>query len=182
MNQSNKKEVTIFIWRVVSTHTIAYFIAGLFAVIFMHYKEQFAADIMSSIMRPVDSPWVALGAGLQIIRGMIIAFVLLPFKETLISKNGWIKLAGLILGLSYISTIGPTFGSFEGYVFTKIPLQFHLLGIPEALIYTILFSLSFYLWYKNSNKAWNIISIILIILIVLMSFSGYLLSIGLIKQ
>jgi hypothetical protein len=119
----------------------------------MHYKEQFAADIMSTIMRPFDSPLVALGAGLQIFRGVIIALVLLPFKEILISRSGWIKLAGLILGLSYISTIGPTFGSFEGYIFTKIPLQYHLLGIPEALIYVFLFTISFYLWYKKPNKA-----------------------------
>lgn len=182
MNQSQKKEIATFIWRVVSTHTIAYFIAGIFAVIFMEYKNHFGADIMSSIMRPFDSSWVALGAALQIFRGIIIALVLLPFKKALISKNGWIKLIGLILGLSYLSTLGPTFGSFEGYIFTKIPLQYHLLGIPEALIYIILFSLSFYLWYKKPIKAWNIISIILVILIVLMSFLGYLSSIGLINQ
>jgi hypothetical protein len=182
MNQKQNNEIATFIWRVISTHTIAYFVAGIFAVFFMHYKDQFAADIMSSIMRPFDSPWVALGAGLQIFRGIIIAFVLLPFKEILISRSGWIKLSGLILGLSYISTIGPTFGSFEGYIFTKIPLQYHLLGIPEALIYVFLFSISFYLWYKKPNKAWNIISTIFIILIVLMSFLGYLSSIGLIKQ
>lgn len=182
MNPSQKNEVITFIWRVVSTHTIAYFIAGIFAVFFMHYKERFAADIISTIMRPFDSPWVAVGAGLQIFRGTIIALVLLPFKEILISRNGWIKLAGLILGLSYISTIGPTFGSFEGYIFTKIPLQYHLLGIPEALSYIFFFTISFYLWYKKPNKAWNIISTIFIVLIVLMSFLGYLSTIGLIKK
>jgi hypothetical protein len=79
MNQKQKNEIATFIWRVVSTHTIAYFVAGIFAVFFMHYKEQFAADIMSTIMRPFDSPLVALGAGLQIFRGVIIDLVFTSF-------------------------------------------------------------------------------------------------------
>lgn len=182
VNQNHKSKTATFIWRVVSTHTISYFFVGIFALLFMNYKEQFAAEIMTTIMRPFDSPWVAIGSGLQIFRGIIIALVLLPFKEILISRNGWIKLAGLIFGLSYISTIGPTFGSFEGYIYTKIPLQYHLLGIPETLLYVFLFSISFYLWHKKPIKAWNTISIIMIVLIVIMSFLGYLSSIGLIKQ
>ena len=182
MNQNKKRESAAFIWRVASVHTIAYFIAGIFALIFMNYREQFASAIMSVIMRPVDSPYVALGPGLQLLRGLIIALVLLPFKDTITSKNGWIKLSGLILGLSYISTLGPTFGSFDGYIFTKVPLQYHLLGIPETLLYTALFSVLLFLWYKKPIRAWNIISVILVILITGISFLGYLASIGLIKQ
>ena len=183
MNQKPKNEITtLFIWRVSLTHTVAYFVAGIFALSFMGYKEKFVSDIMSSIMRPVDSPWVAIGSGLQIIRGIIIALVLLPFREILISRNGWLKFAGLILGLSYISTIGPTFGSFEGYIYTKIPLQYHLLGIPETLLYVSLFTTLFHLWYKKPNKLWNIVLTISVILIVLISFLGYLSSIGLIKH
>ena len=182
MNLNQKSESVTFIWRVASIHTIAYFIAGIFALLFMNYKGHFASDIMSVIMRPIDSPWVALGSGLQLIRGIIIALVLLPFKEIVISKNGWIKLLGLVLGLSYISTIGPTFGSFEGYIYTKIPLQYHLLGIPETLLYVLLFSLPLFVWYKKPIKVWNIIVIILVVLIVIMNILGYLSSMGLIKQ
>jgi len=182
MNQNQKCEAAAFIWRAASIHTVAYFIAGIFALIVMNYREQFASEIMSVIMRPVDSPYVALGPGLQLIRGLIIALVLLPFREIITSKKGWIKLSGLVLGLSYISTIGPTFGSFDGYIFTKVPLQYHLLGIPETLLYTSLFSVLLYLWYKKPIKAWNIISAILVILITGISILGYLTSIGLIKQ
>ena len=182
MNQKIKNESTIFIWRIVSLHTIVYFIAGIFAMVFLNYKEQFASEVMSVIMRPVDSPWVALGPCLQVIRGLIIAVILLPFKEIIISKNGWIKLAVLILGLSYVSTIGPTFGSFEGYIYTIVPFQYHLLGIPETLLYVFLFSFLLFRWYKKPAKIWNIIALILIILIILMSFMGYLSSIGLIQQ
>ena len=182
MNSNKKRELSLFIWRVASMHTIAYFIAGIFALLFMNYREQFASETMAAIMRPVDSPLVALGPSLQIFRGIIIALVLLPFKDIIISKNGWIKLLVLILGLSYISTIGPTFGSFDGYIYTKVPLQYHLLGIPETLLYVFLFSFFLILWFKKPGKAWNIITAILVVLIVIMSLLGYLSSSGLITQ
>ena len=181
MKQELRNEKLEFIWRIASAHTIAYFIAGILALVFMNYKDVFAAETISAIMRPVESPWVVLGAGLQIFRGIIIALVLLPFKETFISKNGWIKFAVLILGLSYVSTIGPTFGSFEGYIYTKMPLQYHLLGIPEALIYTFLLTFIISIWYRKQSKALNIISIVLVALIILMSLLGLLSNLGIIK-
>jgi hypothetical protein len=179
MGETVKSERVTFFWRVIAAHTIAYFIAGIFALIFMNYREVYAGELMSLIMRPVDSPIVALGSGLQIFRGFIIALVLLPFREVFLSsKRGWLKLWGLIIGLSYISTIGPTFGSFDGYIFTVIPLEYHLLGIPETLIYTTLFSFMVVLWHKKPLKVWNVIAIILVVLIMLMSLMGFLSGIG----
>ncbi len=182
MNTNRKSESLTFIWRATSLHVISYFIAGIFALLFMNYREQFASDTLAVIMRPVDSPLVALGPSLQLIRGIIIALVLLPFIGIISSKNGWIKLLFLILGLSYISTIGPTFGSFDGYIYTKIPYQYHLLGIPETLIYVFLFSFFLFLWYRKPAKTWNIITIILVVLIVIMSLLGYLASTGILTQ
>lgn len=183
MNLNSKKERMSFFWRIVSVHTIAYFFAGIFALMFMNYKEQFGVEIMSVIMRPIESPWVAAGAGLQIFRGLIVALVLFPFRDVFLSsKKGWIKLWALILGLSYISTIGPTFGSFEGYIYTNVPLQYHLLGIPETLIYTFLFTILISLWYKKPSKVWNVVSIILVSLIILMSTLGLLSSLSILKN
>jgi len=183
MNRNLKKERISFFWRIASVHTIVYFFAGIFALVFMNYKEQFGAEIMSVIMRPIESPWVAAGAGLQIFRGFIIALVLFPFRAVFLSsKHGWIKLWALILGLSYISTIGPTFGSFEGYIFTNVPLQYHLLGIPEALIYTFLFTFLISLWYKKPSRIWNVFSIILVSLVILMSTLGLLSSLNILKN
>ncbi|MEM5948898.1 hypothetical protein WKV44_10135 [Spirochaetia bacterium 38H-sp] len=175
---NKKKKFATFLWRVTAIHTIAYFLAGIFALIFMNYKELFAAEVMS-IMRPINSPWVAAGPGLQIIRGIIIAIVLYPFQEIFFNtKNGWLKLWLLILGLSYFSTIGPTFGSFEGYVYTKVAIPYHLLGIPETLLYTFLFSFFICFWYKKPTKVWNISTTILVLLIIVMSALGLLSSLG----
>lgn len=171
MNERNN--LVLFIWRIASAHVIAYFLAGVLALTVMAYGEWFAAGSIAGLMRPVDSPWVAMGPALQILRGMVIALVLYPFREVfLLSRNGWLKLWLLIVGLCYISTIGPTFGSFEGYIYTQASLAEHLLGIPEMMIYTFLFSFSVCGWYRKPRKAWTVLSMIGVVLIMVMSGLG----------
>ncbi len=165
-----------FIYRITAAHTLAYFFAGIFAVVFMNYKEHFESDALGLLMLPVDSPMVALGPSLNILRGVIIGFVLLPFRAVILGDNGFLKLALLTLGISYISTIGPTPGSFEGYIYTKLPVQYHLLGIPETLLYVSLFAGIPWFWYKSEKKYFNGIAIALVVLILLMSVTGYLMA------
>jgi hypothetical protein len=50
-----------YFWQVIYSHTIAYFIAGIFALIVVNYRDLFATEIISSFMLPVDEPIVALG-------------------------------------------------------------------------------------------------------------------------
>jgi hypothetical protein len=171
-----------FAWRVTASHTVAYAIAGIFALAFLDYRERFASGWLSTLMRPVDSPWTAAGAGLQILRGPIVAAALFPFRQIFLeTARGWQKLFGLVLGLSYLSTIGPTFGSFEGYVFTKVPIAFHLLGLPEALLYALLFVLFLAGWYAKPRTLWQILSIVLVGLVLVSSLLGVLSSLRLLK-
>jgi len=99
----------------------------------------------------------------------------------ILGDKGFLKLAILTLGMSFISTIGPTPGSFEGYIYTKLPVQYHLLGIPETLLYVAMFAGIPYLWYKTEKKYFNVIAIVLVVLILLMSFAGYMQAKGLIN-
>ena len=178
-----KKEFLLFSWRATSLHMISYFIAGSLAFVFMKYERQFATGNLSIIMKPTDSPWIAIAPALQIIRGFIVSLVLYPFKDVFLSsKYGWLKLWLLIIGLSYFSTIGPTPGSFEGLFFTKFALSEHLLGFPEMLLYTFLFSFLLCFWYKKPSKTIMITSIIFIILIVIMSALGALSGLGILKN
>ncbi|GAB2768361.1 hypothetical protein GCM10027275_08670 [Rhabdobacter roseus] len=175
----NQTQTAPFIWRVAAAHTIAYFIAGLFAVTFLNYKEHYASEFLSGFMRQVDDPLVALGPALQVIRGIIIALVLLPFRHVFLSeRHGMLKLAWLLLGLSYISTIGPSPGSFEGYIYTILPVQYHLLGIPETLLYIALLVFILQLWYAFDKRWFLPASIFLVVLIMLMSTMGYLQATG----
>ena len=109
-----------YFWQIIYAHTIAYFVAGVFALLVMNYRDLFATDVISSFMKPVDEPIVVLGPVLQIFRGILLALVLLPLRKVFFEeKNGLMKLGVIILGLSLLSTIGPTMGSFEGYIYTK---------------------------------------------------------------
>lgn len=170
-----------FIFRITVAHTVAYFFAGIFAVVFMNYKDLYASDSLGMFMLPVDSPMVALGPGLNVFRGIILGFILLSIRTLILDKNGFLKLAILTFGLSFISAIGPTPGSFDGYIYTKLPLQYHLLFIPKSFIYVAMFAGIPYLWYKIEKKYFNVIAIILVSIILLMSFVGYLNAKGLLN-
>jgi len=168
----NKK---IFVFRVVSSHLIAYSLAGLFAVAFLNYGYLYSIPPLSHFMQPLDSPIVSLGPTLQILRGIIIAFILWFFRDTLLKgKFGFLKIALLIFGFSYISTIGPALGSFEGYIYTTFPIQYHFLGIPETIIYVTIFSCSLFFWYKLNKKIFSTIAIVLVIALILTNILGYL--------
>ncbi|MDD5698554.1 MAG: hypothetical protein PHH77_08040 [Victivallaceae bacterium] len=174
-----KKEFITFCRRVVSLHVIVYFLAGIFALLCLNYEELFSNETTSLLMRPVDSPIVAAGPGLQIINGFMMSLYLFPFKTIFIAgKRSWLKLFFLLLGFSIFSPQSPTFGSLEGIIYTKIPIWNHLLSIPECLIYSILFSVLLFAWYKRPKKAWNILSVIAVMLIVLASVAGVLAAIG----
>lgn len=162
-----------FIWKVCAAHFIAYFTAGILALFFLDYKTHFSSEYLSSMMKPVESPWVMLGPSFQLFRGIIIALVLLPVRGFIFEKKGFIKLAWLVLGFSFISTIGPAPGSFDGYIYTLLPVSYHLGAIPEALLYTVLFSGIISLWYKFERKYITIISAIFISLILFMSIGGF---------
>ena len=104
-------------------------------------------------MKPVDEPIVVLGPVLQIFRGILLALVLVPLRKVFFEeKNGLMKLGVIILGLSLLSTIGPTMGSFEGYIYTKIPYMYQMLGYPEAILYVLLFIGILYVSISELNR------------------------------
>lgn len=172
-----KQPIYLFVWRVTALHTITYFFIGLLALTVINYKDLFESEGLNLLMKSVDSPIVALGPSLQIIRGIILGFILWLIKDTfLYQKNGWLKLWIIISSLTIFLTAGPAPGSFEGFIYTTIPVVNQLLGLPEVLLQSVCFSFFLILWYKKPNIIWNIITIILIVLILLMSFAGYFLA------
>ncbi|MBN2612614.1 MAG: hypothetical protein JXB00_13750 [Bacteroidales bacterium] len=166
-----------FFWKVTSSHMITYFLIGLIASVLLDYKEAFENPPMSFFMRPLNSPWVAIGPVLQVFRGLIFSIVLWFFKDIFLSKDyGWLKLWGLIVGLSILSTTGPAPGSIEGMIYTKIPIIDQLKGYLEVIPQTLLFSILLYYWSLKPNRAWNIISIILVAIIIILCTMGLLIS------
>lgn len=173
-----KSGVVQYFWQIMYAHTIAYFIAGIFAVVVMNYRELYATEIISSVMLPVDTPIVALGPLLQVFRGIIIALILWPLRKAFFEeKYGLLKLGLIVIGLSLLSTIGPTMGSFDGYIYTKIPYMYQILGYPETIIYVLLFIGILAVSKKYAHKkVMTILSIIIMVLICLISIMGYVMA------
>lgn len=171
-----------FFWRITAAHMVTYMIMGMLAASLLDYQDLFENTTMACFYRSFNSPWIAAGPGLQIIRGLVFALALWYFKECfLYKKYGWLKLWGLLVGLSILSTAGAPPGSIEGFIYTKIPATDQIRGYLEIMPQTGFFAIFVYYWYEKPKKAWNIVSIILVVLIILMSLLGVLASMGIIE-
>ena len=162
-----------FWWRVVATHMITYMVAGLVASTLFDYRALYADTELRHLMRPTTTAWVAAGPGLQVLRGTLFALVLWPIADRLVAslRGAWI-LYGLMLGLAVLGTAGPTPGSFEGVVYTTLPLRLHALGLPEVLVQTALFAFALVWWCRRPARWKNIFASVLVALIVIMSALG----------
>jgi hypothetical protein len=58
-----------FAGRVVACHVVTYLVCGLVASNLLDYASRWQ-DPLFAFMRPLDSPWVALGPALQVVRGL----------------------------------------------------------------------------------------------------------------
>jgi hypothetical protein len=170
-----KTSLVKYFWQITYAHTIAYFIAGIFAVAFLNYRELFELEIFSGQVRSLDDPMVALGPGLQIFRGIILALILLPLRKTFFDeKHGLLKLGLLVLGLSVISTYSGGMGSFDGFIYNTLPIRYQINGYPEAIIWILLFIgiLAVSKKYEH-KKIITVLSIVFIVLICLSSIMGF---------
>ncbi|MCL2722133.1 MAG: hypothetical protein FWD47_12460 [Treponema sp.] len=176
-----KNDLLSYFWQVTYAHSIAYFIAGVIAMAFMNYEALWATEIMSGFYRPIDSPIVGLGGTiLQIPRGILIALFILPLRKVFFEeKLGLLKLGLIVFGFSVISTIGAVCSSYEGYIYLKLPLEIHLMGYFECVLYISLFIGILFIAQKFAHKKIvTILPIILIILLILMGLTGFLAATG----
>ena len=142
MKKSDSEKIIPFIFSVTAFHVITYFIAGIIASSVFNYKQLFALPIIADYFKPTESQMVYLGPLIQIIRGLLFALVLLPFRQFLkANKNGWLLLWSVFLVFGIINTPAASPASIEGIIYTKLPLWFHLIGMSEIVLQTLVFSL-----------------------------------------
>jgi hypothetical protein len=164
-----------FFLRVTACHMVTYFVAGVLAFTLLDYATAFQAPYLSCWMRPTTSKWVAVGPGLQWIRGFIFALVLYPFRRVFLEgRLGWLKLWGLVAGIGILSTYGPAPGSVEGLLYTTIPPLRQVKGLSEVVGQSLAFSILLVAWYRRPHKAWGIVLYTLAVLVILMSIAGAL--------
>ncbi len=150
MDKSKLKEFLSFTFKVIVAHTVTYFIFGLLMSNIFDYGKLFEQDIIKDFMRPIDSAYILAGPFLQPIRGLLFAIGIWPIRSLILDKKrGWLILWNIIIIFGILSTPAAAPCSIEGILYTKLPLWYHLIGLPEILLQTLIFSLILVWWTKH---------------------------------
>lgn len=149
--QHDWKMFPAFALRVVVAHTLTYFFFGILMSNVFNYGDIFRMDIIRDYMLPIDEHNVLLGPFMQPVRGLIFAIGLWPLRGILVeNKRGWLILWGLLITLGILSTPAAAPGSVEGMLYSKLPMWYHLIGYPEIMLQTLVFSIWLVWWERQS--------------------------------
>ena len=103
-------------------------------------------------MLPVNSRTL-LGVVAQPIRGFLFAIALWLIRDSFRDrKNGWLVIWLLLLAFGILSTPSASPNSIEGVLYSKLPLWYHLIGLPEISLQTLTFSLLFAMWDNKKGE------------------------------
>jgi len=142
-----------FLFRFSIVHVIIYIFIALIFRNYLNYNEQFTSSVLYSNFRDVNSTIMQFAPLFQLGRGIFLGLIIYPIYNCIINvKYGWLRLFGLLWGLSLIGAVAATPGSIEGFIYTKTPIIEHLLGLPEVTLQTMLFSLIFVSWENRRYK------------------------------
>jgi hypothetical protein len=139
--------------KTVVCHTVTYFVMGALAYHFLHYAD--FINNPNSGMRPITSLWVIFGPPMQIVRGVLFASIFYLFRDQLFGrKNGWLRMAWMLIGIGILGTFAAPPGSLEGFIYTTVPVALQLRGYLEIVTQALLLSVLLCYWVNNSGKKW----------------------------
>lgn len=120
---------------------VTYLLVGLIASRALDYADILGRPAISAYYLPYGSVDFVVSTVLQLVRGILFGLVLLPFRGVLAgSRWGWLWLWTVFVAVGILGTPAAAPSSFEGLLYTRIPLWFHAVGLPEMLLQTLLFS------------------------------------------
>jgi len=155
-------------------HFVTYFFMGLIFYLtglnVVAYYEQHPDPIVTTFFRPSSSQLVMLGPLFQLLRGLIFALVLFPFRKVFLeAKWGWLYLWGLFLALAILAPSSAAPGSIEGWVYTNFSTTFHLIYLPEIILQTLAFCGLVVFWEHHKVKKLTIPLVVIFVLILLLN-------------
>ncbi len=98
---------------------------------------------------------VMAGGLFQPIRGLLFGIVFYLLRDTFFGrKHGWLIMWAVLVCIGILSTFGPSPGSIEGMIYTILPFNVHLLGLPEVLIQALALVFVLCYWVNHPEKKW----------------------------
>ena len=163
-----------FAGRMIVAHFLTYFFIGLLFYVsglnVIVYYEQHPQALINALYRDTSSLLVTAGPLFQLLRGFIFALALYPFRTVFLERKfGWLYLWGIFLALAILAPASAAPGSIEGFVYTNLPISFHLIYLPEIILQTFAFSWLFVVWEHHQVKKLTIPLVVVFFLILLMN-------------
>jgi hypothetical protein len=161
-------------------HTVTYFLVGFLAFSLLDYSTKYADPIVANLMRQTDDPMVAGGTLFQVLRGILFGLVFYALREVVFTrKNGWLILWLMLVVVGVLSPFGAAPSSIEGVLYTRLPVWFHIAGLPEIVIQAGLLALLTHYWVNHPEKKWlGWVFGVAFALVLLMSTLGILAGLG----
>jgi len=137
-------------------HLITYFFAGIIAQKVLGANEFYPPSLnaLSYLRDPLSAHVQMLFIPAQLIRGLLFAGVLLPFRKRIFELGqlwGGFSIAAIVFVFGYLAASG---GMIEHYVYftaESYPLKFALITLIEILIQTLLLGQLIMLWERKFN-------------------------------
>ena len=180
MNEHAFSTITL---KTIVVHTVTYFLTGILAFFLLDYASKFADPSVANTMRQTTDPLVAGGTLFQVLRGFLFGLVFYALRKTVFTrKNGWFVLWLILIVVGILSPFGAAPGSIEGMVYTRLPMWFHMAGLPEIVIQALLLAFLTHYWLNHPERKWiGWVFIVLFVLAILMSTMGLLAGLGIIR-
>ena len=172
----------IFYIKVALIHTLTYFIFGLLFSNIFDYSTVYSYNVVNNFMRNFDSPLILLGPFLQPIRAIFITIALYPIRNIIATKLGFLKLWIILVFIGIIATPAASPSSLEGIIYTQLPIEYHLMSLPELLLQTFTFSIL--LWvvellpHKDKNFSNRLFLLKIIFSLIFALFGMFLISVS----
>lgn len=149
MKEETARSIPVFLFRVIAIHFVTYYFFGMLASRIFHYETTLSLPVIRDYMLGYGDASVLWGPLVQPARGLILGCALLPFRGFLAEKKyGWLYLWLLFVGIGILSTPAAAPCSIEGIIYTRLPLWYHLMGLPEILLQTLAFSTLVHLYLR----------------------------------
>lgn len=164
-------------------HTVTYFVIGFISFTLFDYSARYADPLLGNYMRQTTHPLIAAGPLFQVFRGLLFGLVFFLLRDIYLNKkNGWLPIWITLVIVGIFSTFGPSPSSIEGLIYTNVPLNFHVIGLPEVTIQSFLLAYLTYFWVIHPEKKWlNWLFGIAFGIVVLLSTMGILAALSILK-